>query len=148
MRLLIWCVCHCLERRDFVAIKASTTSSKRWLASNLLAIHTIHHYHWNFYSALFLSLILAIIWTQPVISFSRLSSCNISLLLDSAMQLLSGLNSRDGIMPRHITILDSEFICILWVLIRSLTDTLNILNSCTVIDCVLILAIVEIKSIV
>lgn len=64
------------------------------------------------------------------------------------MQLLSSLNSRNGIMSRRITVLDSEFICILWVLIRSLTDTLNILNSSIVIDCVLILAIVDVKSIV
>ena len=64
------------------------------------------------------------------------------------MQLLSSLNSRNGIMSRHITVLDSEFICILWFLIRSLTDTLNILNSSIVIDCVLILAIVDVKSIV
>ena len=64
------------------------------------------------------------------------------------MQLLSSLNSRNGIMSRRITVLDSEFICILWFLIRSLTDTLNILNSSIVIDCVLILAIVDVKSIV
>ena len=64
------------------------------------------------------------------------------------MQLLSSLNSRNGIMSRYITVLDSEFICILWFLIRSLTDTLNILNSSIVIDCVLILAIVDVKSIV
>ena len=64
------------------------------------------------------------------------------------MQLLGSLNSRNGIMSRRITVLDSEFICILWFLIRSLTDTLNILNSSIVIDCVLILAIVDVKSIV
>ena len=64
------------------------------------------------------------------------------------MQLLSSLNSRNGIMSRRITVLDSEFICILRFLIRSLTDTLNILNSSIVIDCVLILAIVDVKSIV
>ena len=51
-------------------------------------------------------------------------------------------------MSRHITVLDNEFICIFWFLIRSLTDTLNILNSSIVIDCVLILAIVDVKSIV
>ena len=50
-------------------------------------------------------------------------------------------------MPCHTTVLDSEFICILLVLIRSLTDTLNMLNSYIVIDCILVLAIVEIKSI-
>ena len=64
------------------------------------------------------------------------------------MQLLGSLNSRNGIMSRRITVLDSEFICILWFLIRSLTDTFNILNSSIVIDCVLILAIVDVKSIV